>query len=141
MPWQRTVESLMTREVLTTPATEPLVSALETMANERVRHVLVTDADGKLCGILSNRDVARATLTNPEHRLDIYGTTLAQVMTRDPITISAKAPLADAARLMLENHFNALPALDDQGQLAGILTSDDLLYAVVQAGPLRSPQL
>lgn len=141
MPWQRTVESLMTRELLSTPASEPLVSALETMADERVRHVLVTDEAGKLCGILSNRDIARATLVDREHKLDLYQTTVQQVMTADPITISAKAPLAEAARVMLENHFNALPALDDAGELAGILTSDDLLYAVVQAGPLRSPQL
>lgn len=141
MPWQQTVESLMTREVITTPESEPLVTAMETMAEQHVRHVIATDDDGKLSGILSNRDVARATLLHPDRKLDLYGITIGQVMTKDPITIAATAPLADAARVMLENRINALPALDSSGGLAGILTSDDLLYALVQAAPPRSPQL
>ncbi|MCA8925235.1 MAG: CBS domain-containing protein [Planctomycetes bacterium] len=141
MPWQQTVESLMTRDVLTTPESEPLVTAMETMAEQRIRHVLVTDANNALAGILSNRDVARAVLVDRERKLDLYAVTVGSVMTRDPITVGAQAPLAEAARLMLENRINALPVLDKEGELAGIITSDDLLYAVVQAGPLRSPQL
>ena len=141
MPWQQTVESLMTREVLSTPESEPLVTAMETMAEQRVRHVVATDDAGKLSGILSNRDVARATLLHPERKLDLYGITVREVMSKDPITVAANAPLADAARLMLENRINALPALDGAGSLAGILTTDDLLYALIQAAPPRSPQL
>ena len=46
MPWQQTVESLMTRDVITTPESEPLVTAMETMAEQHVRHVVATDDDG-----------------------------------------------------------------------------------------------
>lgn len=49
------------------------------------------------------------------------------IMTRQVITIGPDATLADAARLMLSNHFSGLPVVDAKGELVGIVTERDFL--------------
>ncbi|MGC2201697.1 MAG: CBS domain-containing protein [Stellaceae bacterium] len=51
-----------------------------------------------------------------------------EVMTRDVITAARGMPIAEAIRLMLDNHVSGLPVLEDNGKLAGILTEGDLLH-------------
>ena len=51
-----------------------------------------------------------------------------EVMTRDVITAARGLPIAEAIRLMLDNHVSGLPVLEDNGKLAGILTEGDLLH-------------
>jgi CBS domain-containing protein len=48
------------------------------------------------------------------------------VMTRNVITVGRETSVADAIRLMLDNHFSGLPVLDN-GKIVGILTEGDLL--------------
>ena len=51
----------------------------------------------------------------------------ADVMTPDPVCISADASITDAIRLMLERKFSGLPVVDARGALAGIVTEGDLV--------------
>lgn len=53
--------------------------------------------------------------------------TAQDVMSKDPVSISANAEIAEAARLLLEKKFNGLPVVDDDGQLVGILCQSDLI--------------
>jgi CBS domain-containing protein len=53
--------------------------------------------------------------------------TAADVMTQNPITVRRTASILDAIRLMLEQRISGLPVVDDEGELAGVLTEGDLL--------------
>jgi CBS domain-containing protein len=52
-----------------------------------------------------------------------------ELMAADPITIEVEAPLADAARLMEEQHVSGLPVVDAAGALVGVVSQTDLLRA------------
>ncbi len=49
------------------------------------------------------------------------------IMSRDVVTLPAKLDFATAARILLDNHFNGAPVVDDQGRLLGILCQSDLV--------------
>ncbi len=53
--------------------------------------------------------------------------TAKDIMTADAVTVSPDTPVIDAAKLMLERHFNGLPVVDDQGQLVGVICQSDLV--------------
>ncbi len=50
-----------------------------------------------------------------------------EIMTRDVVTLAAEMDFAAAARVLLDNHFNGAPVVDDQGRLLGILCQSDLV--------------
>ena len=57
------------------------------------------------------------------------GPTVDEVMTPDPITIRADAPLSAAARLMEESEISGVPVVDEHGLLVGVLAESDLVRA------------
>jgi CBS domain-containing protein len=60
------------------------------------------------------------------------------MMTRDVVTATPDMEITQAARLLLENHFNGLPVVDNKGRLIGIICQDDL---IVQQKKLPLPSL
>ena len=138
----QTVSKWMSREVLSAKPDDPLFSGVEVMAEKGIRHVLVLE-EGKLLGILSNRDIVRATMLNAERTLDLHGTTVKQVMTKGPLeTIHPLAQIPDAAAKLVDHKISALPVIGDDGAVVGILTTDDTLRAVALEGcSLRRPDL
>ena len=60
------------------------------------------------------------------------------MMTKNVVTATPDMEIAQAARLLLENHFNGLPVVDDKGRLIGIICQDDL---IVQQKKLPLPSL
>ncbi|MBF2035003.1 MAG: CBS domain-containing protein [Leptolyngbyaceae cyanobacterium T60_A2020_046] len=59
--------------------------------------------------------------------------TVADVMTRDPITIHPEASLQDAIHLLAEHRISGLPVVDDAGELVGILSESDLMWQATGA--------
>ncbi len=60
------------------------------------------------------------------------------IMTKDVITVTPDTDITQAAKLLLDNHFNGLPVIDDRGRLIGIICQDDL---IVQQKRLPLPSL
>ena len=122
------------------PATT-LEEAFAVMRRESVRHLLVVEED-ELVGIVSDRDLRHQEAPHnkepgePWSLRDIYrfGDELCvrDVMTEDVITVDPDQPTARAASLMVENKVNCLPVVLGE-RLVGILTSSDLLAALVYA--------
>ena len=134
------VSGWMTSHLITMSPDDELFAAVEKMAERAIRHVLVLDGE-QLVGILSNRDLVRATFRDPERKLDLHGVSVSQVMTPNPITILPEASVCEAAQVMVEHAINALPVLS-AGAPCGVLTSDDLLRALsVQELAAPLPQL
>jgi len=78
--------------------------------------------DGRLVGILSERDVMRKCIGG-NRRTD--ETSVAEIMTTDPATIEADASLADAFRVMTQGRFRHLPVTDG-GRLVAMLSIRDI---------------
>lgn len=125
------VSDWMSRRLASVSPEEPLVRALELMAERAIRHVLVC-RDNELVGIVSNRDVIRATGLAGDQPLEMQRCRVEQVMTPGPLeTTWTGASLREAAGRMREARVNALP-VQDGPTLVGVITSDDILAAVAE---------
>ncbi len=126
----RTIERWMSRDVLTLPKNAKLGDALELMERSRIRHVPILDEEGRLCGIVSDRDVKRALPSGPA--FDKIGRSpLSRVMTKNVIRMDPGATLREAAELMCREKISALPVCEGD-DLVGIVTAEDLLWAYVE---------
>jgi CBS domain-containing membrane protein len=115
-----------------------LLAVDEIMGWAHIRHVPVVDEKGKLVGLVSQRDVLRATLsdlasTQVDRRNQLGHVTLAQVMRREVLTIGPDEDVQMAARMMRTHKYGCLPVVDS-GRLAGIITEHDLLAVVERLG-------
>ena len=133
------VGGLMTGSNLITARPElPVLEARQLMLKEKIRHLLVTEDDDRLVGIVTDRDI-RLNLPSKATSLSVWEInhlltklTVGQVMTRSVVTIGPDRPAREAAQLMLERKIGALPVLDD-GHLVGIITETDIVQAFVRA--------
>ena len=127
----------MTRDVLTVEPGTPVTAAAKLMAQKRVRRLLVAEqwGDGPhLLGIISAKDVIHAfpphvnpfAIEGPDARLT--PTTVGEIMTASPRTVTPDTPVEDAAALMCTHKIGALPVLRDK-TLAGIITESDIFRA------------
>jgi CBS domain-containing membrane protein len=126
------VADLMTREVRTLDRNDKLVVADELMRLGRFRHAVVLDDDGRLAGVLSQRDIFFNALAwslgqgEAAHRKALEACRVKEVMRHEVVTIASDAPIAEAARLLSEHKIGCLPVLDGEA-LVGILTEGDFL--------------
>lgn len=120
------VRDLMTTDPVTVSPDTSLADGLQRMAERRVRHLLVLGSEGDVAGIVSDRDLA--LFYDPEGMAPETWrqVNVSRLMTSKPVTIGSAAPLAEAARTLLESGFSALPVVDN-GQLVGILTERDFV--------------
>jgi CBS domain-containing protein len=132
-----TIRELMTGGVITVHPETPVLEARDLMTRERIRHLLVTEPNGALGGIVTDRDI-RLNLPSRATSLSVWEInhlltklTVGEVMTRSVITIGPDRPARDGARIMLDHKIGALPVVED-GRLVGIITETDLVRAFVR---------
>jgi CBS domain-containing protein len=143
------VRDVMVHPAISVPADASVREAVETLVARQLRALPVTDADGRLVGMVSNGDlVDRAGL---EARLELLGVLppkeqrrildavpdrpVAEVMTSDPQTIGTDETLAAATRAMSERRLKRLPVADADGRLIGMIARGDILRAVGESFP------
>ncbi|MAR89616.1 MAG: nucleotidyltransferase [Pseudomonadales bacterium] len=117
------IEGLISRNPLALSPEVNVQQAAGAMSDRRVSSVLITEA-GKLLGIVTDRDLRSRAMA----RGLALTTPVAEIMTADPRTIDINASLFDAILLMTQQGIHHLPVLDG-GQVAGIITSSDLMLA------------
>ncbi len=126
------VREIMTTEVATLDYDAKLLDAALQMRSSGFRHLPVVK-DGRLAGVISDRDVQRASPSifsdiTPEEYNRLFETTpIAKVMAREPVTVSPDTPVREVVKLMHENKFGSLPVVDKESKLVGIVTTTDLL--------------
>lgn len=131
------VNTIMKSDVATVDMDTSLMSISRIFRERGFHHVLVVD-DGVLRGVVSERDLLRATspfLDTPSEQNRDRATLSKrahQLMTRRPVTVTTETASEDAAQLMLRENISCLPVLSPEGQLAGIVTWKDLLRAHTQ---------
>jgi acetoin utilization protein AcuB len=130
-----TVKEWMTQPVTVIGADAPVRQAVELMKTRRIRHLPVVAKDGRLVGIVTDRDL-RQMILDPviQDRLadgaeTLEALTVGEIMTWAVITVRPESGIRQAARLMREQKVGALPVVE-AGRVVGMLTERDLLRAV-----------
>ena len=130
------VREFMSTELETLSPHSTLKEAVTLEARHKIRHIPVLE-DGKLVGIVTDRDLKRAmpsllsNLDRAEYERVMSTTSVSQIMTRSPHTIAPTTTLQDAARLISEKRYGALPVVAD-GVLVGIISQNDILRALLK---------
>jgi len=131
LPWQvhdlrsLRVDEIMAREVHTVRTEMSLKDVIEVMQRSRHGGYPVLEADGRLVGMVTLRDVREVPL---ERRLS---TPVTAVMATRLITLTPDQTLADAAILMAKHGIGRLPVVDpaEPGRMLGIVSRSDILRA------------
>jgi len=122
----------MTRDVVTLDRNDKLLVADDLMRLGRIRHLPVVDEEGRLAGIVSQRDLFHSGLIKAlgygshAQRQALDMVVVKEAMRSEVVTTTPDTPLRDAARVMLERKIGCLVVLDGQ-QIAGILTESDFV--------------
>lgn len=148
---------LMTPRVVTVRSNASVAQAIRLMLRSRISGLPVVD-DGKLVGMLTEGDFLRRAETGTERRrphwleflvgpsrlVDEYvrshARTVADVMTRDVVTVAEDTAAAAMVDLMEKHRIKRLPVLR-QGALVGIVTRANLLRVVARASAATAPKL
>ena len=112
------VADIMTTEAITVEETTTMHQAEQTMREADIRHLPVVDREGHLIGILSDRDVLRATEKSHE---------VSEFMTEDVLTVRPETRACEATAVMLDRKIGALPVVDPEMHVLGVVTETDFL--------------
>lgn len=127
-----TARTLMTADPETVMTETHLVTAAAKMAELGLRHLPVVDEDGRLVGMISDRDV-RMALGNPGDALrtgrlaEVEELTVGTAMTNDAISVDLDAPARLIAETLAVERIGAVPVIDEGEHVVGIVSYVDLL--------------
>ncbi len=135
------VSAVMTTRPATVEEQASLADAAIEMVGGGFRHVPVVNGDGRLVGMISERDLRARLGTEVAGFADVATDALsdrvADAMTPDPITLPPTATLAEALEVFADDRVGAVPVVDDSERLLGIVSYVDLLGAIRE---LASPR-
>ena len=127
------VKDLMRTNVVTLHLTDALDIAEDIMNMGRIRHLPVVDAGNRVVGIVTQRDLYKASISSvlgfdraKEHEW-LGKVQVRDVMTKAVTTIGPEAGVVEAVDKLVTAKFGCLPVVDEQGTLVGLLTETDCL--------------
>ena len=133
------VRDIMGKQLVTISAGDRLSTVEDIMTLGHVRHMPVVQG-GRLVGVVSERDLLRASLSvlsdhrDAERRAFLHVVEIARVMSTPPIVIEPEATIDEAALIMAEKKIGCLPVLD-KDRLVGMITETDVLRWVAGFEP------
>jgi CBS domain-containing protein len=126
-----TVKEILSHKGVDVVTADPHVSiadAVKLLAARRIGAVVVTGADRRIVGILSERDIVRALADKGR---DALAAPVAEVMTRKVDTCSLNQTVSELMEQMTSGKFRHVPVVE-QGRLAGIISIGDVVKSRVQ---------
>lgn len=136
----------MSKALITAGPEMTIFEAKNLMMEHKIRHLPVIDEAGKLLGIVTDRDIRDSMpstlLKKPDYDITlgkIGNHPIGDIMTRKPLTIYAYYTLQDALLVMQSRKVGALPVIDEEGYLKGILSTRDLLTSFVNIMNIDEP--
>ncbi len=118
---------IMTTEYISLPEDIPVEEAISRLREiapeaETIYYVFVVDQEGRLIGVLSLRDLIAAS----------DGTLLKSIMRRNVISVNAALDQEEVARVVSKYDLLAVPVIDDEDRMLGIITVDDVIDVMEQ---------
>jgi len=140
------VSRSMTRKVITAGPETGLFEAQELMAQSRIRHLPVIETDGRLVGIVTDRDIRSALPyeffkkhPSMQEKKKFSKLQIKDIMSKNPITISPTYTIQDALLMIQDAKVGALPVVDEENRLTGIISVRDLLRAFINVLGIGEP--
>lgn len=140
------VSARMAKNVVTASPGTSLKEARKLMLENKIRHLPVVNGYGLLVGIVSDRDMRSAMPSSLLGREEyekalerVLDYTVDDIMTEDPLTISIYYTIQDTLLVMRQKRVGALPVIDENGYLKGILSTRDLLSSFVNVMGIGEP--
>lgn len=133
---EKTVQDIMTTEVVTLSVQDSLRLAYDMLSVARVRFFPVLES-GKVIGVVSWADLMRASLSAGQGEGDrsirelLSGVSVREIPMAPPTTVSPGTTSREAARLMLQKHLECLVVLE-RDAVVGIVTKTDFLREFVK---------
>jgi CBS domain-containing protein len=131
-----TVEEIMTTELITLRASDNIEAARNAMTEYHIRHILITNDDGALIGLVTHRDVLAASRSKLDPIQEAHpasfeaSTPLKDIMTTELDVVSEKMNLREAALRLQAHKYGCLPVVS-QGKLKGIITDSDFVAVAI----------
>lgn len=110
-------------EVISVKPDSALSSVVETLSSRRIGAVLVLHSDGKVAGVLSERDVVRALAQHGAAAMDMAASTF---MTAEVVSAGSHDSIGLVMEKMTHGRFRHLPIIDE-GRLVGIISIGDVV--------------
>jgi len=126
-----TVKAILARkgtEVMTIEPGAKLANAVLALSQHRIGALVVTGADRRVVGIVSERDIVRMLA---EHGCQALENPVSEIMTRKVVTCTERDTVADLMEQMTEGKFRHVPVVE-QGRLAGIVSIGDVVRLRVE---------
>ena len=113
-----TFVSSVAHEAVMCGVDEDIKAVAQRIISKSVNHVVVTDNSGTIKGMVTSWDVTRAVAEGK--------TKLADIITKKVFTTRPEEPLEEASRKMAQHHISALPVVDRNKKVVGLITSEDI---------------
>jgi len=124
---------IMERSFITVRSDTPVSDALALMREHGIHHLPVVDAQESLQAMVSDRRILRALVEGDSKEHD----PVLAVAARPVYCTGETTDIRQTARLLSDYHIGALPVLNEEEQLTGIITRSDLLRLISEYGPLE----
>jgi len=111
------VENLI-HPAVTCKEEEKIKAVAQRIISRSVNHIVVVDHEGKLKGIVTSWDVTKAVAEGKEK--------LGNIIVRRVVTTTPDEPIEAASRKMAQHNISALPVIDRNKKVLGIITSEDI---------------
>lgn len=131
-PLEQPVSLIMTTgELITADVDDDLAVALDVFREGRISHIPILSEGSKLVGVISPVDILKLPSPPQFSRHGRTGIRLSEVMTKNIETVRPTAHLRHAAQLFVSGGFHSLLVTASDGELVGIITSSDIIRALI----------
>jgi CBS domain-containing protein len=120
-------KDFMTRSVICTREDMPIYDAIRILSNRNLTALPVVDADLRLVGLVSEKDVLRILYEKEDRLKRMVG----DYMTRKIISFDVNANLIDVCDCLMEHPFRRVP-ITEHGRLVGIASTSDVIRAILK---------
>lgn len=131
------VKDLMSRSLATCRPSDSLAVAAQIMWEKDCGVVPVTEADGRLVGVLTDRDACMAAYTQGK---TLHSIPVESAMASRVVTLHGTDPVAQAHELMRSHRLRRLPVVDDEHRLVGLISLKDLALDAAESARSQERQ-
>jgi CBS domain-containing protein len=130
------IQSLLQRNFVSALPTATIGSIIDLLKEHRIGAVVITDGEGRLAGILSERDIVRAL----PGRDDLLDDVASSIMTSEVITTGVEATSSELMQAMTENRIRHIPILDGE-RIIGIVSIGDVVKRLLEKYEIEARHL
>lgn len=140
------VSKSMTKKLITATEETSILEVGQLMRENKIRHIPIVDDSNVLLGMVTDRDIRSAMpsvisedFDSKEEREKLSKLKVKQIMTTDLVTVSPLYTLQDVLLLFQKYHYGALPVIDENRVLKGIISIRDLVRAFISVMGIGDP--